>query len=136
MTEPLTCGVHHVGLAVPDLDAAQGFFCAGLGWQVVGGNPDYPAVFVSDGVTRITLWRIAEPGEAIAFDRRRNIGLHHLALGVADDAALEAVCERLRRYPGATIEFAPTTVRPGSPTRHFMCAMPGGVRIEFATVMG
>jgi catechol 2,3-dioxygenase-like lactoylglutathione lyase family enzyme len=133
MTEPLTSGVHHVGLAVPDLDAAQAFFCDGLGWRVVGGKPDYPAVFVGDGVTRITLWRIADPGQAIAFDRRRNIGLHHLALAVADDAALEVVYQRLQQYPGVTIEFAPMAVRPGTPTRHFICAMPGGVRIEFAT---
>jgi len=133
MTRPFTSGVHHVGLAVPDLDAAQAFFCDRLGWQVVGGNPDYPAVFVSDGTTRITLWRIAQPAEAVAFDRRRNIGLHHLALAVADDAALEQVYERVRQDPGVAIEFPPVAVRPGSPTRHFICAMPGGVRIEFAT---
>ena len=44
------------------------------------GNPDYPAVFVGDGLTRITLWQIKDPVTAAPFDRRRNIGLHHLAL--------------------------------------------------------
>ena len=48
MTGTLTRGVHHVGLAVPDLEAAERFFRDALGWKTVGGVPDYPAVFVSD----------------------------------------------------------------------------------------
>jgi hypothetical protein len=31
------------------------------------------------------------------------------------------------------LEFTPEPVRPGSPTHHFICAIPGGLRIEFAT---
>lgn len=134
MIDKLTCGVHHVGLAVPDLNTATHFFCELLGWEVVGGRPDYPAVFVSDGSTRLTLWRVADPANAVAFDRRANLGLHHLALAVADEAALAKVFERLRADPSVTIEFAPEAVHPGSGTHHFMCAMPGGLRIEFATV--
>lgn len=134
MTDKLTCGVHHVGLAVADLAAAQHFFCELLGWEVVGGRSDYPAVFVSDGFTRLTLWRVADPANAVPFNRRTNIGLHHLALAVADDAALEIVFERLNQDPEVTIEFAPEAVHPGSGTRHFICAMPGGLRIEFATI--
>ena len=133
-TEPLTLGVHHVGLAVPDLDAAQRFFCDVLGWRVVGEVPDYPAVFVGDGTTMLTLWRVADPAGAVAFDRRRNVGLHHLALAVADAAALATVHAKVALVPGVTIEFAPEPVRPGSPTHHFICTMPGGVRIEFANV--
>jgi len=133
MTDKLTLGLHHVGLTVPDLDEAQRFFCDVLGWDIVGGNPDYPAVFVSDGRAVLTLWRIADRKTAIAFDRRANVGLHHLALTVRDDTALDAVHERVRGSPGAEIEFAPTAMRSGSATRHFICVMPGGVRIEFAT---
>jgi catechol 2,3-dioxygenase-like lactoylglutathione lyase family enzyme len=134
MTAGLTKGAHHVGLAVRDLDEARGFFCDALGFDQVGEVPDYPAVFVSDGTTMLTLWRVAEPDKANAFDRRGNIGLHHLALGVADEAALHSVHERVKGYPGATIEFAPEPVREGSSIRHFICAMPGGIRIEFATL--
>lgn len=133
MTQALTRGAHHVGLAVPDLDAARNFFCDALGWQVVGGNADYPAAFVSDGQVMLTLWRVADPATATRFDRKANIGLHHLALAVADDAALADVHDRVRAVPGVAIEFAPEPIRPGSSTRHFICAMPGGVRIEFAT---
>jgi catechol 2,3-dioxygenase-like lactoylglutathione lyase family enzyme len=133
MTEPLTLGVHHVGLAVPDLQSAEHFFVDVLGWSVVGGRPAYPAVFVSDGSTRLTLWRVADPETANPFDRRSNIGLHHLALKVADRTALGTVFERVKAHPGVNVEFEPGPVQEGSPTHHFICAMPGGVRIEFAT---
>ena len=133
MTEPSTRGVHHVGLAVPDLDAAERFFVDALGWRVAGGVPSYPAVFVSDGAILVTLWRIADPEAAVPFDRRANVGLHHLALQVADRAALAAAYDRVRGHPGTTIEFAPGPMREGSETHHFIGTMPGGVRLEFAT---
>lgn len=133
MTNALTCGAHHVGLAVPDLDAASGFFCDALGFTVAGERPDYPARFVSDGTILLTLWQVADPAHAKTFDRRANIGLHHLALGVADDDALDTAFGRVSGHPGVAIEFAPEPIRPGAKTRHFICAMPGGIRIEFAT---
>ena len=133
MTQPLTVGVHHVGLAVPDLEAAQRFFVDALGWSVTGGVPDYPAVFVSDGTVMVTLWRVADPSSAVPFDRWANVGLHHLALKVTDADALNAVHDRVRTYPGVTVEFTPEPMRVGSPVRHFICSMPGGVRLEFAT---
>lgn len=133
MTTALTLGAHHVGLTVPDLDAAVTFFRDALGYALVGENPAYPCAFVSDGTTLITLWRAADPASAIAFDRRANIGLHHLALRVADDAALAEVFERVRAHPGVAVEFTPELIREGSSTRHFICAMPGGIRLEFAT---
>ena len=133
MTDPLTRGVHHVGLAVPDLDVAERFFVDALGWRTIGGVPAYPAVFVSDDATMVTLWRVADPTGAVPFDRRANVGLHHLALKVTDRAALASAYERVRAHPGVTIEFAPMPMREGSSTHHFICAMPGGPRLEFAT---
>jgi catechol 2,3-dioxygenase-like lactoylglutathione lyase family enzyme len=133
MTNALTTGAHHVGLTVPDLDAATKFFCVTLGFSEVGGNPTYPSRFVSDGKTLLTLWQAANPANANAFDRKTNVGLHHLALGVADAAALDTVYARVGAHPGCVIEFAPEPIREGSATRHFICAMPGGIRIEFAT---
>jgi catechol 2,3-dioxygenase-like lactoylglutathione lyase family enzyme len=136
MTQALTTGAHHVGLAVPDLAAATNFFCVTLGFAEVGGNPAYPSKFVSDGTTLITLWQVTDPATATPFDRRANVGLHHLALGVADAAALDVVHARVKTHPGATIEIAPEPIRAGSTVRHFICAMPGGIRIEFATPFG
>jgi catechol 2,3-dioxygenase-like lactoylglutathione lyase family enzyme len=132
MSGTLTRGVHHVGLAVPDLGAAERFFVDALGWSVTGGVPSYPAVFVSDGTVMVTLWRVADPGQAAPFDRRANVGLHHLALMVEDRAALAAAYDRVRGHPGVSIEFAPGPMREGSAIHHFICAMPGGVRLEFA----
>lgn len=132
MNEPLTRGVHHVGLALPDIEAAKDFFCNALGFRLAGEVPAYPAYFVADGTTLITLWQVEDPASAVAFDRRRNIGLHHLALGVADAAALELVHQRIRDWPGVAIEFAPGPMREGSAVHHLIAAIPGGVRVEFA----
>jgi len=133
MGETLTCGVHHIGLAVPDLDAAARFFTEVLSWDTIGGIPSYPSIFVSDGRVVLTLWGLADSKGAVAFNRRSNVGLHHLALAVRDEAALMAVFERVSAYPGVVVEFSPEPSRPGSMTKHFICAMPGGIRIEFAT---
>lgn len=136
MTRPLTQGVHHVGLALPDIDAARDFFCEALGYRQVGDVPSYPAYFVSDGTTLLTLWQVEDPAVAIRFDRRSNVGLHHLALAVADYAALELVHGRIRKWPGVEIEFGPGPMREGSATHHLIAAIPGGVRVEFATPFG
>ncbi|HZV58204.1 MAG TPA: VOC family protein [Sphingobium sp.] len=133
MTEKLTCGVHHIGLTVPDLDQARDFFCGVLGFDEVGGVPDYPAIFVSDGAVLLTLWRADDPLTARAFDRRANIGLHHLSLSVADDAALEAAWQKVSAHPEVVVDHAPGPIGPGSTVRHFLVFIPGGIRLEFAT---
>jgi len=134
MQSPLvTRGVHHVGLSVPDLAAARRFFVEALGYEQRGEVPDYPAVFVSDGTTLITLWQLKDPSHAVAFDRRQNVGLHHLALAVDGDAALDALHERLARLDDVEIEFAPEFLRAG-PTRHMMVHITGGLRLEFIAV--
>ena len=124
-----TQGAHHVGLTVPDLAAARAFFEGALGFRPVGEKPDYPAVFLSDGSVMITLWQAEDPARATSFDRRRGIGLHHLALRVADAAALDAVHGELAERDDVKVEFAPEPLGAG-PTRHMMCAIPGGIRLE------
>lgn len=133
MTKKITNGVHHIGLTVPDLDQARAFFCGLLGFDEVGGVPSYPSIFVSDGTILLTLWRAADPATARSFDRRANIGLHHLSLAVADDAALDEAWERVSNYPGVVINAARGPIGPGSATRHFLVFIPGGIRVEFAT---
>lgn len=133
MTDKLTIGVHHIGLTVPDLDQARDFFCGLLGFDEVGGVPAYPSIFVSDGTVLLTLWRAADPLTARTFDRRANIGLHHLSLAVADDAALDAAWKKVSAHPEVVVDAPPGPIRQGSATRHFLVFMPGGIRIEFAT---
>jgi catechol 2,3-dioxygenase-like lactoylglutathione lyase family enzyme len=127
--EPITRGVHHVGLTVPDLDRARGFFVDTLGFRQVGEKPGYPAVFVTDGHTMITLWRARDPQHAVPFDRHGVIGLHHLALRVAPDA-LDGLHDKLVTADGVEVEFAPELLGAG-PARHMMCTIPGGIRVEF-----
>ena len=133
MTTARTQGAHHIGLAVRDVAEARDFFVEALGFRVAAERPDYPAIFVTDGTTLLTLWQVAEPAGAAPFDRRANIGLHHLALRVADLDALRTVFARVQNHPGTVIEFDPEPIREGATTHHFICAMPGGIRIEFAT---
>lgn len=130
MNHPLTQGVHHVGLTVTDLDASCGFFTGLLGWEKVGGNPDYPAIFVSDGSVMVTLWQAKEPLAAIPFDKNNNVGLHHLAIRVSDLDTLDMIYQKLAATESVVIEFSPEPLRNG-PATHMMCCEPGGIRIEF-----
>jgi catechol 2,3-dioxygenase-like lactoylglutathione lyase family enzyme len=119
-----------VGLTVPSLDQTRAFFLEALGYRQIGEVPDYPAAFLSDGQVMITLWQAQDPERARPFDRRHGIGLHHLALAVENEAALKALHEQLARHADVDIEFAPEPLG-GGPTQHMMCAIPGGIRIEF-----
>ena len=118
---PATVGVDHVGLSVGNLESTRRFFCDCLGWNVVGERPDYPAVFVSDGSLIVTLWQVESPASAVAFDRRANVGLHHLALAVADRPGLDALHERVASWPDVVVEFAPALSGKG-PKIHFVSA--------------
>ena len=128
---PLTLGIDHIGLTVPELNATRDFFINCLGWTQVGEKPDYPAVFVSDGLIVLTLWEVKDQSNRVEFDRRTNVGLHHLAIRVSSDDALNEVLARVSSWPGVKVEFAPELVGTG-PKRHMMICEPGGTRLEFA----
>lgn len=126
-----TLGIHHLGLAVSDLEATTGFFVNCLGWQLVRDVPEYPAKFVSNGEAFFTLWQT--DSEATSFDRKRQVGLHHVAIKVASEQDLMIVYERAKDYPGVTVEFAPELLRQG-PAKHCMVYEPSGIRIELIWV--
>jgi catechol 2,3-dioxygenase-like lactoylglutathione lyase family enzyme len=127
--ERWTEGAHHVGLTVPDLGEAVGFFEEALGFEQIGGVPSYPAAFLSDGAVMITLWQAEHGADAEPFDRRRNLGLHHLAMRVRE-SGLDALHERLAARNDVDVEFPPEPLGAG-PTRHMMTRIPGGLRVEF-----
>ena len=129
-TTSITCGVDHVGLTVRNLEQTHGFFTECLGWKKVGEVPDYPAVFVSDGHVKLTLWEVKNHSGLVDFDRSSNIGLHHLALRVESEDALNEIFDRVSKWPGARIEFAPELLGKG-PKKHTMIYEPGGIRLEF-----
>lgn len=126
----VTQGAHHIGLTVACLATSSTFFLDTLGFTKVGEKPDYPAIFVSDGTIMITLWQAANPAQAAPFDRKNSIGLHHLALKVKDADALQALHNKLTNCAGVEIEFAPEALGTAG-TKHMMCAIPGGIRVEF-----
>ena len=130
----LTKGAHHVGLTVTNLDEARRFFVDTLRYEQIGEIPDYPAVFLSDDSTMITLWQAEDPTSVVSFDRKSVIGLHHLALAVDGDASLDALYNRLKDDNRVSVEFSPEPLL-GGPTRHMMCNIPGGgIRVEFVAV--
>jgi hypothetical protein len=100
-----------------------------VGYDQVGEVPDYPAVFLSDGTLMVTLWQANDPANAVPFDRKNVIGLHHLALTV-DTGALDGLHERLKDTADVDIEFAPEPLGE-MPVRHMMVNIPGGIRVEF-----
>lgn len=125
----ITQGAHHIGLTVPNLEQTRKFFTETLGYDQVGEVADYPAVFLSDGNLMITLWQATDPDNAVPFDRKNVIGLHHLALTVDTDS-LDGLYERLQNSADVDIEFAPEPLG-DMPVRHMMCNIPGGIRVEF-----
>lgn len=126
----VTQGAHHIGLTVPDLPQTRAFFIDTLGFAQVGEVPDYPAVFLTDGSTMITLWQAENPATAVPFDRKNVIGLHHFALKVENADVLETLRHKLSTTEGVGIEFSPESLGGGA-TQHMMCEIPGGIRMEF-----
>tara|TARA_R100001377_G_scaffold26594_1_gene14324 strand:+ start:867 stop:1370 length:504 start_codon:yes stop_codon:yes gene_type:complete len=131
LDSPITQGINHLGLTVSNLEKSTLFFTETLGWKVVGGYDDYPSKFVTDGKLFLTLWQVTNPSKSIAFDRKNNVGLHHLALSIASLDDLNALYERCKKTDGVIIEFSPEPNGEG-PTIHMMIREPSGNRIEFA----
>ncbi|MCM8524874.1 MAG: VOC family protein [Lentisphaeraceae bacterium] len=123
-----TLGIHHLGLAVKNLDETAKFFTDCLGWNIVKEVPAYPAKFVSNGHAFLTLWQ-TDSG-ATEFNRKENIGLHHFAIKVNSQHELVDLFEKVSEYPDIKVDFEPEKLGPG-PAQHFMVFEPGGIRIEF-----
>lgn len=127
----MTTGLNHIGLTVKDLTASSDFFINTLGWTRAGGSADYPSAFVTDGKIFITLWQTKNTENVVEFDRKNNVGLHHLALTVASEEILNVLHQRFKLIPNVSIEFSPELNGKG-PAIHMMIREPSGNRIEFA----
>jgi catechol 2,3-dioxygenase-like lactoylglutathione lyase family enzyme len=125
----ITNGVHHIGLTVARLEDSANFFTQRLGWQEVNRNPDYPAIFVSDGSIMVTLWQ-TQTDSPEDFDKNTQVGLHHVAFQVNNETDLDRLHESFIEAEDVTIEFAPELLRQG-PAKHMMVYEPSGIRVEF-----
>lgn len=128
-SQSITAGVHHVGLTVPNVIETAAFFVDVLGFKKVGARAGYPVIFVKDKVVVISLWQVQDAEAVVAFERKNTVGLHHLALVLDRDPGLDAIHARLLSKPEVEIEFSPEWLGSG-PSRHMMCSIPGGIRLE------
>lgn len=124
-----TKGINHLGLTDRDLDQTTAFFTDLLGWNLLMRDDSYPRTTVSDGHCRFTLWQADRSQAMTDFNRKTNIGLHHVALEVATKEELFELAEKIRTWPGVVMEFEPELLG-GGPRMHMMFAEPGGIRIE------
>ncbi|MFT7473089.1 MAG: lactoylglutathione lyase, partial [Kiritimatiellia bacterium] len=99
-------------------------------FDLLGEDSVYPSAFVANEEIMVTLWRVTDPKKAVEFDRKNNVGLHHLAFSIANFDALDALHEALLSTPGVVIEFSPELLGAG-PTKHMMIREPSGNRLEF-----
>jgi catechol 2,3-dioxygenase-like lactoylglutathione lyase family enzyme len=92
---PLT-GISHVGLSVPDVDAAVLFWHDVMGLEVVGRTPSYCLLLHREGLFVLGL-NDHEGAVTGPFDERRT-GLDHIALAIPDAAALEEWIQRFDEH--------------------------------------
>ena len=126
-TVKLTGGADHIGLSVSDLDASTDFFVDVLGFKVSGRDTKYPATFMNNGEMSVTLWQTDD--DNVKFNRKRNVGLHHLAISVTSFDALDSLYQAAKETPGVVIEFSPELAY-GGPSKHMMIREPSGNRLE------
>lgn len=124
----LTIGVSHVGVSVVDIEKTAKFLEA-IGFNRAGGVESYPSIFLSDGTTLVTVWKL-KANTPTSFDRTKNTGLHHLAFKVPSLEALDKIYDIVQEIEGVQIEFPPRAMA-GAPLSHMMCYDPNGVRVEF-----
>ncbi len=124
-----TRGLNHLGLAVADLDKTASFLESVLGWTETARDDSYPRNSMTDGNLRLTLWQVDNSVPPTTFDRRHNIGLHHLALEVESEEELLRLADQVAAWPGVAVEFMPEPMGTG-PRKHMMFAEPGGIRLE------
>lgn len=88
-TALLARGIHHLGLTISDIEAESSFFISVPGFTEVRRLPDYPAIFISDNHIMLTLWQAQAYALLQGFERKHNIGLHHLAMKVESLSRLQ-----------------------------------------------
>ncbi len=127
--QSLVGGLDHLALTVKNLEISTDFFVKQLSFKVIGEDEKYPAKFLNNGSLAITLWQSDKP-HTVEFNRKNNVGLHHLALSVSSFEALDVLYQRIKTVDGIVIEFKPELFY-GGPSKHMMIREPSGNRIEF-----
>ena len=126
---PSITGASHVALTVRDMEASAKWYCDVFGWQAVHRLSEQeagsPRVLLFDPASTFVV-AVCEPAPDAAdrFDHRR-VGLDHLALAVADEAALHEWVEHL---DALGVDHSP--VREFGPAKFLTVDDPDGIQIE------
>ncbi len=130
--------INHIGIAVPDIEAAAEFYTKHLGLEL-GGVEEVPdqkvkVAFLPVGEVRIELVQPTSPESPVAkFLERNGPGFHHIAYQV-DDVAAEV--ERLK---AEGVRMVDQTPRSGAHNTRIAFVHPkasGGVLTELVQEMG
>ncbi len=87
----MVTGIHHIGVAVADLDASIELYRTALGGQLVhrarNEKDGIEAAFIHTGTGEVELLSATSPDSPVGkFLAKRGPGLHHVAYGVTDIA--------------------------------------------------
>ncbi len=119
----------NINYPISEVPMKRFLLCVGL-CVMFSANAQEPKQEQSvQGVDHVGL-AVTDPNRAVAFDRKHNVGLHHLALRVSSEATLNALHDTFLQDKQVKIEFAPELAGNG-PNKHMMVYEPSGNRIEF-----
>jgi len=130
--------ISHIGIAVPDIEAAAKFYTEHLGLQL-GGIEEVPdqkvkVAFLPIGEVRLELVQPTSPESPVAkFLEKNGPGVHHIAYQVADTAA------EVERLKAAGVRMVDETPRKGAHNTRIAFVHPkvsGGVLTELVQEMG
>ncbi|WP_025323862.1 methylmalonyl-CoA epimerase [Deferrisoma camini] len=130
--------INHIGIAVPDIEAAAEFYTKHLGLELGGveevADQKVKVAFLPVGEVRIELVQPTSPESPVAkFLERNGPGFHHIAYQV-DDVAAEV--ERLK---AEGVRMVDQTPRSGAHNTRIAFVHPkasGGVLTELVQEMG
>jgi glyoxylase I family protein len=126
---PSITGASHVALTVRDMAASAKWYSDVFGWQAVRrlseGEAGSPRILLFDPQSSFVV-AVCEPRPDAAdrFDHRR-VGLDHLALAIADEAALQEWVDHLD-----ALGVAHSPIREFGPARFLTLDDPDGIQIE------
>jgi methylmalonyl-CoA/ethylmalonyl-CoA epimerase len=129
----MALNVHHIGIAVDDLDAAieryAGLFGASVGQRETVDDQGVEAASLEVGPSRLELLRPLRADTPVGrFLAKRGPGMHHVAFEVAD---LAAELERLRSRGVPLIDESPRRGLYGLQVAFVHPDATGGVLAEF-----
>ncbi|MEW6488914.1 MAG: methylmalonyl-CoA epimerase [Thermodesulfobacteriota bacterium] len=131
--------INHIGIAVPDIEAAAKFYIEHLGLQL-GGMEEVPdqkvkVAFLPIGEVRLELVQPTSPESPVAkfLEKNGGAGFHHIAYQVEDAAA------EVERLKSAGVKMVDEKPRTGAHNTRIAFVHPkasGGVLTELVQEMG